>query len=397
MTAKPVFLDYMATAPVDPVAVEEMVKCLGPDDVFGNPSSSSHLYGWQARELVENARAQVADLVNADPREMIWTSGATESDNLAIKGVAEFYQRNGKHIITMNTEHKAVLSSCQYLETQGFDVTYLAPMENGVLDLTALRDAIRDDTILISIMQVNNETGVIQDIERIGQIARENGVLFHVDAAQSAGKLPIDLAMLPVDLMSFSGHKCYGPKGIGALYVRRKPRVHLVAQMSGGKQERGMRSGTLATHQIVGMGAAFAVAKKQMAQEHKRIAGLRDQLWQGLQALGGVILNGDEKQRVCGALNVHIAGVEIESLLLRLTDVAISTGSACNSASVAPSHVLKGMGLDDHRAHCSMRFSVGRFTTAHEIERVIAQVTEQVQLLRSISPMWEHTQQRLAK
>lgn len=386
---KPIYLDYMATTPVDPRVIEKMHACLGLEGSFGNPASASHLYGHSAMQLVQAARQQIADLIHSDPREIILTSGATESDNLAIKGVAQFYQRQGKHIITMATEHKAVLDTCRYLETLGFDVTYLKPELNGVLDLVKLKNALRDNTILVSIMHVNNETGVIQNIAEIGKICRERGIIFHTDAAQSAGKVAINVKEMQVDLVSLSGHKVYGPKGIGALYVRRNPPLHLTPLIHGGGHERGMRSGTLATHQIVGMGEAFAIAKSEMQNDCKKIAALRERLINGIQKLGGVHINGDVQQRISGCVNLRFDGVEGESLLLSLQGIAISTGSACNSASQDPSHVLNAMGLCRQDAYNSLRISFGRFTTEDEINFAVAHISEQVNKLRSMSPLWK--------
>jgi len=385
----PIYLDYSATTPVDPRVAEKLCACLTPDGLFGNPASRSHPFGWQAEEAVETARAQVAALVNADPKEIIWTSGATESDNLAIKGAAHFYQKKGRHLITMKTEHKAVLDTCRQLEREGFEVTYLDPRDDGLLDLEAFQAALRDDTTVVSIMHVNNEIGVIQDIAAIGEICRERGIIFHVDAAQSAGKVPIDLEAMKVDLMSFSAHKIYGPKGIGALYVRRKPRVRLEAQQHGGGHERGMRSGTLPTHQIVGMGEAFRIAKEEMATENERIRMLRDRLWAGLNDMEEVYLNGDLEQRVVHNLNVSFNFVEGESLIMSLRDIAVSSGSACTSASLEPSYVLRALGRDDELAHSSIRFSIGRFTTAEEIDYTIELVKKAVTKLRELSPLWE--------
>ena len=385
----PIYLDYSATTPVDERVAEKMAQYLTIDGIFGNPASRSHPFGWKAEEAVNQARAQVAALINADPKEIVWTSGATESDNLAIKGVAHFHQRKGKHIITCKTEHKAVLDTCRHLEREGFEITYLDPEENGLIDLNKLEAAMRDDTILVSIMHVNNEIGVIQDIESIGELTRSRGVLFHVDAAQSAGKVPIDLQQLKVDLMSFSAHKIYGPKGMGALYVRRKPRVRIEAQMHGGGHERGMRSGTLAVHQIVGMGEAFRLARKEMAQENARILALRNRLWNGLKEMEEVYLNGDLEQRVAGNLNVSFNFVEGESMIMALKDIAVSSGSACTSASLEPSYVLRALGRSDELAHSSIRFSIGRYTTEEEIDYTIELVKSKVQKLREMSPLWE--------
>ena len=385
----PIYLDYSATTPVDPRVADEMCKYLKPDGIFGNPASRSHAFGWAAEEAVDRSRQEVADLVNADPREIVWTSGATESDNLAIKGAAHFYNKRGKHLITLKTEHKAVLDTCRQLEREGYEVTYLDPEPNGLLDLDKFRDAIREDTILASIMHVNNEIGVIQDIRAIGEICRENKVIFHVDAAQSPGKVPIDLQEMPVDLMSFSAHKIYGPKGVGALYVRRKPRVRIEAQMHGGGHERGMRSGTLPTHQIVGMGMAFRLAREEMAKDNERLIELRNRLWDGLRDMEEVYLNGDLEQRIAGNLNISFNFVEGESLMMALKDMAVSSGSACTSASLEPSYVLRALGRDDELAHSSIRFSIGRFTTPEEIDYVIRQTREQVERLRELSPLWD--------
>ncbi len=385
----PIYLDYSATTPVDPRVADEMCKYLKPDGIFGNPASRSHAFGWAAEEAAERARQEVADLINADPKEIVWTSGATESDNLAIKGAAHFYNKRGKHLITLKTEHKAVLDTCRQLEREGYEVTYLDPEPNGLLDLDKFREAIREDTILASIMHVNNEIGVIQDIKAIGEICRENKVIFHVDAAQSPGKVPIDLQEMPVDLMSFSEHKIYGPKGVGALYVRRKPRVRIEAQMHGGGHERGMRSGTLPTHQIVGMGMAFRLAKEEMAKDNERLIELRNRLWDGLKDMEEVYLNGDLDQRIAGNLNISFNYVEGESLMMALKDMAVSSGSACTSASLEPSYVLRALGRDDELAHSSIRFSIGRFTTPEEIDYVIRQTREQVERLRELSPLWD--------
>jgi cysteine desulfurase len=356
---------------------------------FGNPASRSHAYGWGAESLVEEARQQVAALVNADPKEIIWTSGATESDNLAIKGAARFYQKKGKHILTCKTEHKAVLDSCRQLEREGFEVTYLDPEPSGLMDLEKLAAALRNDTSLVSIMHVNNEIGVIQDIAAIGELTRSRKILFHVDAAQSVGKLPIDLVELKVDLMSFSAHKIYGPKGIGALYVRRKPRVRLEAQMHGGGHERGLRSGTLPTHQIVGMGEAFRIAGAEMIDDNDRIRSLRNRLWDGLKDMEEVYLNGDLERRVAGNLNVSFNFVEGESLIMALKDMAVSSGSACTSASLEPSYVLRALGREDELAHSSIRLSIGRFTTQAEVDYVVSRIREQVERLRALSPLWD--------
>ena len=367
----PTYMDYSATTPVDKRVAEKMAKYLTMEGDFGNPASRSHYYGWQAEKAVDEARSQVASLVGADPREIVWTSGATESNNLAIKGIANFYHKRGKHIITLKTEHKAVLDTCRQLEREGFEVTYLEPLSNGLLDISVFKDAIREDTILASIMHVNNEIGVIQDIQSIGDICREHKIFFHVDAAQSAGKVSIDLASLPVDLMSFSAHKIYGPKGMGALYVSRKPRVRLEAQIHGGGHERGMRSGTLATHQIVGMGEAFAIAKAEMLEEGKKIKQLRDRLLEGFSDMEEVVINGDIEQRVPGNLNISFNYVEGESLMMAISDVAVSSGSACTSASLEPSYVLRALGLSDELAHSSIRFSIGRYTTEKDVDDAI--------------------------
>lgn len=388
-TNRPIYLDYSATTPIDERVVAEMLKYMGPEATFGNPASRSHSYGWTAEAATEDARQHVADLVGADPREIVFTSGATESDNLAIKGSAHFNQKRGKHIITCKTEHKAVLDSCRQLEREGYEVTYLDPEQNGLVDLEKLKAAMRDDTTLVSIMHVNNEIGVIQDIEAIGNACRERKIIFHVDAAQSAGKVPIDLANLPVDLMSFSAHKIYGPKGMGALYVQRKPRIRLEAQMHGGGHERGMRSGTLATHQIVGMGEAFRIAKQEMAMENERLINLRNQLWDGLKDMEEVYINGDFEQRVAGNLNISFNYVEGESLLMALKDLAISSGSACTSASLEPSYVLRALGRNDELAHSSIRFSMGRYTTSKDIETTINYVRSAVEKLRDLSPLWD--------
>jgi len=385
----PTYMDYSATTPVDSRVVKEMVKYLTIEGDFGNAASRSHYYGWQAEKAVEKARGQVASLVGADSKEIIWTSGATESDNLAIKGIAHFYHKRGKHIITMKTEHKAVLDACRQLEREGFEVTYLDPLQNGLLDLNSLKEAIREDTILVSIMHVNNEIGVIQDIQSIGDLCRENKVFFHVDAAQSVGKIEIDLSSLPVDLMSLTAHKIYGPKGIGALYVRRKPRVRLEAQMHGGGHERGMRSGTLATHQIVGMGEAFAIAQTEMSEDNKRIEQLRDRLLAGFADMEEVVINGDLDQRIPGNLNVSFNYVEGESLMMAISDVAVSSGSACTSASLEPSYVLRALGLSDELAHSSIRFTIGRYTNKEDVDHAVELVREKVEKLRDLSPLWD--------
>ncbi len=385
----PIYLDYSATTPVDPRVAAKMVECLTTEGNFGNPASRSHVYGWKAEEAVENARRQVADLLNCDPREIVWTSGATESDNLAIKGVAHFYHKKGKHIVTSKIEHKAVLDTCRQLEREGYEVTYLEPTSAGIIEPEAVEKALRDDTVLVSLMHVNNEIGVINDIDAIGELTRARGILFHVDAAQSAGKINIDLERSKVDLMSFSAHKIYGPKGIGALYVRRKPRVRLEAQMHGGGHERGMRSGTLATHQIVGMGEAFALAKAEMHEENARLLKLRQRLWDGISDLEEVYINGDADKRVSGNLNVSMNFVEGESLLMALKDLAVSSGSACTSASLEPSYVLRALGMNDEMAHSSIRFALGRFTTEEEIDYAVAQIRTAVERLRELSPLWD--------
>jgi len=385
----PTYMDYSATTPVDKRVAEKMVNYLTMEGDFGNAASRSHYYGWQAEKAVEKARSQVANLVGADPREIVWTSGATESDNLAIKGIANFYHKRGKHIVTLKTEHKAVLDTCRQLERDGFEVTYLEPLSNGLLDIDVFKNAIREDTILASIMHVNNEIGVIQDIQSIGDVCREHKIFFHVDAAQSAGKIPIDLTSLPVDLMSFSAHKIYGPKGIGALYVSRKPRVRLEAQIHGGGHERGMRSGTLATHQIVGMGEAFAIAKKEMLEEGKKIKQLRERLLEGFSDMEEVIINGDIEQRVPGNLNISFNYVEGESLMMAISDIAVSSGSACTSASLEPSYVLRALGLSDELAHSSIRFSIGRYTTEKDVDDTIKLVRQKVEKLRDLSPLWD--------
>ena len=385
----PTYMDYSSTTPVDARVAKKMAKFLTMEGDFGNPASRSHFYGWQAEKAVDEARSQVADLVGADPREIVWTSGATESNNLAIKGIAHFYEKRGKHIITLKTEHKAVLDTCRQLEREGFEVTYLDPLPNGLLDMDVFKKTIREDTILASIMHVNNEIGVIQDLQAIGDICRENKVFFHVDAAQSVGKLEIYLESLPVDLMSFSAHKIYGPKGMGALYVSRKPRVRLEAQMHGGGHERGMRSGTLATHQIVGIGEAFAIAKAEMKDEGIRVQNLRDRLLAGFSDMEEVVVNGDLDQRISGNLNISFNYVEGESLMMAISDVAVSSGSACTSSSLEPSYVLRALGLTDELAHSSIRFSVGRYTTEKDVDDAITLVREKVQKLRDLSPLWD--------
>ena len=385
----PIYLDYSATTPVDERVAEIMCSYLTRQGVFGNPASRSHAFGWEAEAAVEEARKNIATLVGANPKEIIFTSGATESDNLAIKGVAHFYKKKGSHIVTCKTEHKAVLDTCRQLEREGYEVTYLDPEPNGLVDLKKLEAALRDDTILVSIMHVNNEIGVIQDIAAIGEICRDRKILFHVDAAQSPGKVPINLEELKVDLMSFSAHKVYGPKGIGALYVQRKPRVRLEAQMHGGGHERGMRSGTMATHQIVGMGEAFRIAGEEMEEENKRIYSLRGRLWDGLKDMEEVYVNGDLDQRIPGNINISFNFVEGESLLMALKDLAISSGSACTSASLEPSYVLRALGRNDELAHSSIRFSIGRFTTEQDVDFTIEHVRTAVEKLRELSPLWD--------
>jgi len=385
----PIYFDYSATTPVDPRVVDKMVECLTMEGNFGNPASRSHMFGWKAEEAVEEARQHVADLVNCDPREIVWTSGATESDNLAIKGAAHFYKNKGKHIITSKIEHKAVLDSCRQLEREGFEVTYLDPDNKGLIAPEVVENAIREDTILVSLMHVNNEIGVINDIKAIGEICREKKVIFHVDAAQSTGKIDIDLQDMKVDLMAFSAHKTYGPKGVGALFVRRKPRVRIEALMHGGGHERGMRSGTLPTHQIVGMGEAFRIAKAEMHDEEKRIRALRDKFISNLEGMEEVYFNGDPDHRVPGNINVSFNFVEGESLIMALKDLAVSSGSACTSASLEPSYVLRALGMNDELAHSSLRFSIGRFTTEEDIEFATQKVKEAVGKLRELSPLWD--------
>ena len=385
----PIYLDYLSTTPVDPRVVEAMTQCLSMDGVFGNPASRSHQYGWKAEEAIENARCQVAELINADPREIVWTSGATESDNLAIKGAANFYQRKGKHIITSKIEHKAVLDTCRQLEREGFDVTYLEPNEDGLTTPEMIAAAMREDTSVVSVMHANNEIGVVNDIAGIGEVCRERGVIYHVDAAQSTGKLPLDMETMKVDLLSISAHKMYGPKGIGALYVRRKPRVRIEAQMHGGGHERGMRSGTLATHQIVGLGEAARIANEEMQTEGDRLKGLRQRFWDAINDIPEVHMNGSRDHRLPGALNVSFAFVEGESLLMSLKDLAISSGSACTSASLEPSYVLRALGLNDELAHSSLRFSFGRFTTEEDVDQAAQSVRHAVDKLRELSPLWD--------
>ena len=385
----PIYLDYSATTPVDPRVAEKMAACLSVEGNFGNPASRSHQFGWKAEEAVENARREVADLIHADPREIVWTSGATESDNLAIKGSALFNQRKGKHIVTSKIEHKAVLDTCRQLERQGFEVTYLDPDSNGLTSPEAVKNALREDTILVSIMHANNEIGVINDSAAIGAVTRANGVVFHVDGAQSTGKIPVDVEAMQIDLFSMSAHKMYGPKGMGALYVRRRPRVRLEAQIHGGGHERGMRSGTLATHQIVGMGEAAAIARREMAEEAQRLMRLRQRFWNAISDIEEVHLNGDTSRRLPGALNVSINYVEGESLIMSLKDLAVSSGSACTSASLEPSYVLRALGLSDELAHSSLRFSFGRFTTEQEVDYAAGQLRHAVEKLRELSPLWD--------
>jgi len=385
----PIYLDYSATTPMDERVAAKMADYLTIEGQFGNPASRSHEFGWKAEQAVDLARQQVADLIHADPREIVWTSGATESDNLAIKGAAHFYRKKGNHILTVKTEHKAVLDTCRQLEREGFEVTYLDPEDNGLIDIEKLKAATTDDTILISVMHVNNEIGVIQDIAAIGEFTRDKKIIFHVDAAQSAGKVEIDMETLKVDLMSFSAHKIYGPKGIGALYVRRKPRVRLEAQMHGGGHERGLRSGTLATHQIVGMGEAFRIAGEEMASENDRIRMLRDRLYDGLKDAEEVYVNGDYDHRIAGNINISFNFVEGESLIMALRDLAVSSGSACTSASLEPSYVLRALGRNDELAHSSIRFGIGRFTTVEEIDYTIDVVKKAVDKLRDLSPLWD--------
>ncbi|MGE8546285.1 MAG: IscS subfamily cysteine desulfurase [Alcaligenes sp.] len=389
--AQRIYMDYSATTPVDPRVADAMIPWL--TERFGNPASNSHPYGWDAEEAVEQARRQVAALVGAEPRELVWTSGATESINLALKGAAQFYQSKGRHIITVRTEHKAVLDTCHALEEQGFEVTFLDVLPNGLVDARAFEQAIRPDTILASVMLVNNEIGVIQDVQALGAICRQHKVLFHVDAAQATGKVAINLQEWPVDLMSMSAHKTYGPKGVGALYVRRKPAVRLKAQIHGGGHERGFRSGTLATHQIVGMGRAFELAGQEMGQEGRRIRALRDRLWAGLRQIPDLYLNGDLDQRVPHNLNISVDHIEGEALMMSLTELAVSSGSACTSASLEPSYVLKALGRSDQLAHSSLRISLGRFTTEQDVDATIAAIRAKVEHLRAISPLWDEAVQ----
>ena len=385
----PIYLDYAATTPVDPRVAEKMMQFLTMDGEFGNPASRSHRFGWQAEEAVEIARSQIAELVNADPREIVFTSGATESNNLAIKGAADFYRKKGKHLITVKTEHKATLDTMRQLEREGYDVTYLEPQTDGMVTVEMLEAAIRPDTTVISVMFVNNEIGVVQDIAAIGELCRSKGIVFHVDSAQAAGKVEIDLQTLKVDLMSFSAHKVYGPKGIGALFVRRKPRIRLEAQMHGGGHERGMRSGTLPTHQIVGMGEAFRIARLEMAEENQRIIALRDRLLEGVKDIEQVFLNGNREHRVPQITNISFNYVEGESLIMALKDIAVSSGSACTSASLEPSYVLRALGMSDELAHSSIRFSIGRYTTEQQIDHTIKIVHQAIEKLRAMSPLWD--------
>ena len=384
-----IYFDYASTTPVDPRVAKKMSECLSTEGKFGNPASRSHKYGWEAEEAIEVARRQVAELVGSDPREIVWTSGATESDNLAIKGVAHFYKSRGKHIVTSKIEHKAVLDTCRHLEREGFEVTYLEPAQDGLISPEEVRSAIREDTTIVSIMHANNEIGVINDIAAIGKICRELGVFYHVDAAQSAGKIEVDVEAMKIDLMSLSAHKMYGPKGVGALYVRRKPRVRLEAQMHGGGHERGMRSGTLPTHQLVGMGEACRIAKAEMKEEQARLLKLRKRLWNGLKDLEEVYVSGDMEQRLPGLINMSFNYVEGESLIMSLPDLAISSGSACTSASLEPSYVLRALGLNDELAHSSLRFSVGRFTDESDVDQAIESVKKAVEKLRDLSPLWD--------
>ena len=385
----PIYLDYLSTTPVDPRVVAAMTACMSTEGVYGNAASRSHVFGWQAEEAVENARSQVAELINADPREIVWTSGATESDNLAIKGVAHFYHKKGKHIVTSKIEHKAVLDTCRQLEREGYEVTYLDPNEQGLTTPEMVQAALREDTILASVMHANNEIGVVNDIAGIGEICRAAGVLFHVDGAQGVGKIPVDMEQMKVDLLSMSAHKMYGPKGVGALYVRRKPRVRLEAQMHGGGHERGMRSGTLATHQLVGFGEAARIAHEERATESAQLEALRERFWDAISDIPEVYINGDREQRLPGALNVSFAFVEGESLIMSLRDLAISSGSACTSASLEPSYVLRALGLNDEMAHSSLRFSFGRFTTEAEVDHAVQCVRHAVEKLRELSPLWD--------
>ena len=385
----PIYLDYSSTTPVDKRVADKMSECLTLDGAFGNPASRSHSFGWDSDHLIKTARANVANLLKCDTKEIVWTSGATESNNLAIKGAAHFYKSKGNHLITLTTEHKAVLDTMRQLELEGYKVTYLDPEPNGLVDLNKLEDAITEKTLLISIMHVNNEIGVIQDLESIGKLCKKHKILFHVDAAQSPGKVDIDVNKFNVDLMSLSAHKVYGPKGIGALFIRRKPRVRLEAQMHGGGHERGFRSGTLPTHQIVGMGEAFKYAKTEMAKDNKKIKKLRDMLWTGLKDMEEIYLNGDLNQRIPGNLNISFNFVEGESLIMAIKDIAVSSGSACTSASLEPSYVLRALGREDELAHSSIRMTIGKYTTAEEIEHTIDLLKKSVDKLRSLSPLWD--------
>ncbi|WP_296403720.1 IscS subfamily cysteine desulfurase [Psychrobacter sp.] len=387
---RPIYLDYAATTPVDAKVAKKMAEYMTFEGVFGNPASRSHGYGWQAEEAVENARQQIADLINADPREIVFTSGATESDNLAIKGAAHFYEGRGKHIITSKIEHKAVLDTCRQLEQDGFEITYIEPQPStGLILPQQVKEALREDTILVSLMMVNNELGTLTDVKAIGEMTREAGVIFHVDGAQAAGKVEIDLEEMKIDLMSFSGHKVYGPKGIGALYVRRKPRIRLRAEQHGGGHERGMRSGTLATHQIVGMGEAFAIAAERLQQDRAHVQILHDKLWQGVQDIEEIYLNGDAEHCIPNIINISFNFVEGESLMMSLKDMAVSSGSACTSATLEPSYVLRAIGRPDELAHSSIRFSFGRYTTEEDIDIILTQIHEAVDKLRALSPLWD--------
>ena len=385
----PIYLDYSSTTPVDERVAKKMAECLTKEGTFGNPASRSHSFGWDSEKLIDEARQNVAKLINADKREIVWTSGATESDNLAIKGAAHFYKERGNHLITLSTEHKAVLDTMRHLEAEGFEVTYLDPQSNGLVNMDDLKKAITDKTILISIMHVNNEIGVIQDLESIGKLCRERKIIFHVDAAQSPGKVEVDVNKFNIDLLALSAHKAYGPKGIGALYVRRKPRVRLEAQMHGGGHERGFRSGTLPTHQIVGMGEAFRLAREEMENDNDKIKKLRDKLWNGLKDMEEVYLNGDLDQRIPGNLNISFNFIEGESLIMAIKDMAVSSGSACTSASLEPSYVLRALGRDDELAHSSIRLTIGKYTEEEEIDYAVKLIKESVEKLRELSPLWE--------
>ena len=385
----PIYLDYSATTPVDPRVAKKMSECLTKEGIFGNPASRSHSFGWESEKLIDEAREHVAKLIKANKKEIVWTSGATESDNLAIKGAAHFYKEKGNHLITLTTEHKAVLDTMRHLETEGFEVTYMNPKDNGLVDIDELRKLIKPTTTVISIMHVNNEIGVIQDLETIGKICKDNKIVFHVDAAQSPGKVDIDVNKYNIDLLSLSAHKVYGPKGIGALYVRRKPRIRLQPQMHGGGHERGFRSGTLPTHQVVGMGEAFRIAADEMESDNKKISTLRDKLWNGLNSIEEIYLNGDMNQRIPGNLNVSFNFVEGESLIMAIKDMAVSSGSACTSASLEPSYVLRALGRSDELAHSSIRISIGKYTTEEEIDYSVSLIKEAVSKLRELSPLWE--------